>query len=219
VSAGDHSESEPDAGPDLGLDAGTDSAAAPPVREVTDPKAMRALAHPLRLALLEAMRTEGDLTASRAAELLGDSPGNMSWHLQTLARYGFVEDAGGGKGRSRPWRLVKSRSSFDTTGADPESAAAGQALEVSVIERTYGQLQQWRAQRGSYGPEWRRAAFISDIVTHLTADELAELSLELRDLFFRYANREESRERPPEALPVRLSAHGHPLPPPSVRSR
>ena len=73
-------------------------------REITDPRTMRALAHPVRIALLEALRREGTLTATRAAELLGDSPGNMSWHLQTLAKYGFVEEAGGGRGRSRGLR-------------------------------------------------------------------------------------------------------------------
>src|ERR1700734_766096 len=75
-------------------------------REITDARTMRALAHPTRLALLALLRREGELTASRAAELLDDSPGNMSWHLQTLAKYGFVEETGEGRGRSRPWRAV-----------------------------------------------------------------------------------------------------------------
>ena len=66
---------------------------------------MRALAHPLRVALLEVMRRDGAITATRAAELLDESPGNMSWHLQTLAKYGFVEETGDGRGRSRPRRL------------------------------------------------------------------------------------------------------------------
>ena len=52
---------------------------------VADARAMRALAHPLRVALLEAMRRDGPITATRAAELLDESPGNMSWLLQTLA--------------------------------------------------------------------------------------------------------------------------------------
>ena len=78
-----------------------------PSRQViTDARAMRALAHPLRVALLEAMRREREITATRAAELLDENPGNMSWHLQTLAKYGFVEETGKGRGRSRPWRLA-----------------------------------------------------------------------------------------------------------------
>ncbi len=55
-------------------------------REISDPRSMRAFAHPVRIALIEALRREGALTATRAAEILDDSPGNMSWHLQTLAK-------------------------------------------------------------------------------------------------------------------------------------
>src|ERR1700761_5397400 len=82
-------------------------------REITDARTMRALAHPTRLALLNLLGREGELTASRAAELLDDSPGNMSWHLQTLAKYGFVEETGEGKGRSRPWRVISHTHHFD----------------------------------------------------------------------------------------------------------
>ncbi|HEX3801511.1 MAG TPA: helix-turn-helix domain-containing protein [Solirubrobacteraceae bacterium] len=51
----------------------------------------------MRLALLDAIRRYGEITATRAAELLSESPGNMSWHLQTLAKYG-------GPGARRPTR-------------------------------------------------------------------------------------------------------------------
>ena len=84
----------------------TDPRATPPSREITDPKAMRALAHPVRLAILDAMRSEGELTATRATEVLDQSPGNMSWHLQILAKYGFIVEAEGAKGRSRPWKIA-----------------------------------------------------------------------------------------------------------------
>jgi hypothetical protein len=57
-----------------------------PRRIVSDARTMRALAHPVRIALLEAIGREGELTASHAAEMLDESPGNMSWHLQTLSR-------------------------------------------------------------------------------------------------------------------------------------
>src|ERR1700749_2883240 len=91
---------------------------------VTDARAMRALAHPLRVALLELMRRDGEITATRAAELLGESPGNMSWHLQTLAKYGYIEEAGGGRGRSRPWRLASASNRFLTTPEDGEGYGA-----------------------------------------------------------------------------------------------
>jgi DNA-binding transcriptional ArsR family regulator len=180
---------------------------------VTDARAMRALAHPLRVALLEAMRRDGTITATQAAELLGESPGNMSWHLQTLARYGFVEETGEGRGRARPWRVTSDSQSFETGMTDPETATAGEALERSFVERTYGQLREWWSRRLTYPLKWRRAAFINDSVRYLTAEELAAAMREISAIWDRYAGREDSELRPAGALPVRLYAHGHPLPP------
>src|SRR3954452_7548751 len=74
-------------------------------RELTDPKAMRALAHPIRLQLLEELADAGQLTATEAAERLGESPSNVSFHLRQLAKYGYVVEAEGGTGRRRPWKL------------------------------------------------------------------------------------------------------------------
>ena len=45
---------------------------------LTDPKAIRALAHPVRMALLEALGHAGTLTATQASEMLGESPANSS---------------------------------------------------------------------------------------------------------------------------------------------
>jgi DNA-binding transcriptional ArsR family regulator len=186
----------------------------PPRRQlITDARAMRALAHPLRVALLEAVRRDGEITATRAAELLDESPGNMSWHLQTLAKYGFVEETGKGRGRSRPWRATRESRSFDTGMAEPETAAAGEALERTILERVDTQLRQWWSRRLTYPVKWRRAAFMTDTVTYLTARELTAVMDEILAIYDRYADRKDSDKRPPGALPVHLHAHGNPLPP------
>jgi DNA-binding transcriptional ArsR family regulator len=170
------------------------------------------LAHPVRLALIDAIRDEGELTASRAAELLGDSPGNMSWHLQTLAKYGFVEEAGTGKGRSRPWRLVNRSVSFSSSKApNPEAMAAGEALETAVINRTFAQFEEWRRRRTAF-PEWSEAPFVTNVVTYLTPDELIELSKDLQALFRRYESRDNPADRPADTVPVKLVGIGHPIP-------
>jgi DNA-binding transcriptional ArsR family regulator len=174
---------------------------------------MRALAHPLRVALLEAMRRDGEITATRAAELLDESPGNMSWHLQTLARYGFVEEAGEARGRSRPWRLISDRHRFDTGMSDPDAVIAGEALERTFLERTMDQLREWWSRRPTYPPKWRRAAFVTNTVVYLTAEELSAVMDEVTSIYDRHRERDEQEQRPPGALPVRLYAHGHPLPP------
>ena len=180
---------------------------------ITDARAMRALAHPLRVVLLEAMRRDGEITASRAAELLDESPGNMSWHLQTLAKYGFVEETGEGRGRSRPWRLTSDSQRFETHRTDPEVAAAGEALERTFIDRVYEQLREWWSRRLTYPAKWRRAAFVTDSVSYVTAAELTEMMHEVRAIYTRYADRAAKENRPAGALPVHLYAHGHPLPP------
>ena len=175
---------------------------------------MRALAHPLRLALMEALLREGQLTATQAAELLGDSPGNMSWHLQTLARYGFVEEADGGHGRSRPWQRKARSMRFSDETDDPELATAATALGQLFHERRLRRLDAWLATRQSFSLKWRREAFVSEQLTYLTAEELGALGEEITALLLRYRDRVVDRSlRPEGALPVSLVAFGHPLPP------
>lgn len=74
-------------------------------QELRDPRAMRALAHPVRLALMDALSLDGELTATQAPRIVGESPANCFFHFRQLAKYAFVEEAGGGAGRQRPWRL------------------------------------------------------------------------------------------------------------------
>lgn len=72
----------------------------------TNPRALRAVAHPVRLDLLELLDRYGPLTASQCAERLGLTPKVCSYHLNLLGRYGLVEETGEGKGRARPWRVA-----------------------------------------------------------------------------------------------------------------
>ncbi|HTW19404.1 MAG TPA: helix-turn-helix domain-containing protein [Mycobacteriales bacterium] len=182
------------------------------VRNVSDPRAMRALAHPMRIALLEALSREGPLTATRAAEILNDSPGNMSWHLQTLAKYGFVEEAGGGRGRSRPWQAVNVTYNFETAMAEGDVATAGEALEATIHEANNQRLREWWAQRRSFPVKWRRAAYSSNSITYLTAKELEQLGEAFAGLLIQYSDRHDKSKRPAGALPVHLVTYGHPLP-------
>jgi DNA-binding transcriptional ArsR family regulator len=180
---------------------------------VTDARAMRALAHPLRVALLEAVRRDGEITATEAAELLGESPGNMSWHLQTLAKYGFVEEAGDGRGRRRPWRVTTTTRRFDTAMSDPETASAGEALERTFLDRLMEQMRDWWSRRQTYSVKWRRAAFMTESIRYLTSEELASTMNEITAIFDRFEDRDDPQERPAGAVPVQLYAHGHPIAP------
>src|SRR4029077_15021025 len=97
------------------------------VTRLTDPRALRAYAHPVRMALMGLLRTEGPLTATRGAQLLGESSGTCSFHLRQLAKYGLVEEAGGGTGREKPWRATTTSTVWGAAGGERPVAAATDA--------------------------------------------------------------------------------------------
>jgi DNA-binding transcriptional ArsR family regulator len=181
-------------------------------RKLTDPKTMRALAHPVRLALLEALAREGPLTATAAATILDDSPGNMSWHLNVLAKYGFVEEAEGGRGRARPWRLVNLGTEFESLDDDPELDTAAVTMSRVMVDRARDRAQAWLNEQSSYSPKWRKAAFNSNAVAYVTAEELDEMADEILAVLAKYRDRTFDKEkRPRGSKPVVITAFGHPV--------
>jgi|SRR5215470_17600707 len=185
---------------------------------LTDPKAIRALAHPLRWALLEALADAGTLTATQASEMLGESPANCAFHLRTLAKYGFVEEAGGGRGRERPWRRVYDTLSWGTRAEDPQFTLAAQALDQVLLDRLLARVRRslssvtsWPAGFGEdMGGAMRRL--------YLTPEEARELYAEMAQAFERvvgednrFAGRRDPERRPPDAVPVEFVLVGYPV--------
>src|SRR5258706_15987459 len=93
------------------------------------------MAHPIRLQLLEELALDGPMTATELGERVGQSAANCSWHLRQLAQYGFVEEAGGGTGRQRPWRIGLARNSWGAGERDDEVEPAGRALARVMRDR------------------------------------------------------------------------------------
>ena len=152
------------------------------MRRITDARTMRALAHPVRMALLEELVLGGALTATELGERIGESPTTCSFHLRQLAKYGFVEEAGGGKGRARPWRLTSIGISFGNTHDDPATEIAAGVLSRLVHERQLDRYRTWLESSGTYPREWRDAANDSEYLYYLTPAELKELNQEITDL-------------------------------------
>jgi hypothetical protein len=167
------------------------------VSRLTDPRALRAYAHPVRMALVGLLRTEGPLTATRAAELLGESSGTCSFHLRQLAKYGLVEEAGGGTGREKPWRATATSTGWDAAGdGTPEGAAATGLLASVIAERYFEQLARWLEDSPGEPEEWRQAAMLGDRILYVTPGELEELSGrvgEMLDAYFERLSRPELR--------------------------
>jgi predicted transcriptional regulator len=160
-----------------------------PTIRVTDPKALRALAHPIRLSLIAMLRTQGPLTATRAGELLGESSASTSFHLRQLAKYGLVEEAGGGQGRERPWRATRLFTDVPDATDDPKVAAAAGLVRGVVAQYYFDQVQRWLAVRDTEPEEWQLAAQFGDTMIYVTADELAELGRQYEELIDEYLDR------------------------------
>lgn len=156
---------------------------------VTDVRALRALAHPLRNRLLGLLRLHGPSTATRLGELVGESSGSTSYHLRQLADYGFVEDAGGlGTGRERWWRARHRMTSWEAGDLLEQEGGSEVQDEMLRLQLTGHArvLSAWVQQREALGPEWQRAASLNDYAMRLTPEQAHQLAGELRDVTTRW---------------------------------
>jgi DNA-binding transcriptional ArsR family regulator len=175
------------------------------VRQLTDPRDMRALAHPIRIALLEMLLVHGSLTATQAGELIGESASSCSFHLRTLARHHFVEEAGDGRGRERPWRLVSIGMNIPEVQVGTETFDAASTLAQIFAERQLGRLRQWWVRRRNVDQEWFNATSQSEHTTWCTPAELAEINDAVSELLSRHSDRLTHPElRPPDAKLVEM---------------
>jgi len=182
------------------------------VSRLTDPKALRALAHPIRLALVGQLRARGQLTATQAAELLGESSASCSFHLRQLAKYGLVEEAGGGQGRERPWRATALFTSWPETDEDPKVEAAAGLLRGVITDHYLAGLARWQQALPDEPAEWQDAADFGDTVAYLTASELADLTRRTRAMLDAYLDRLTNPAlRPPDSRLVNFLHIAHPV--------
>jgi DNA-binding transcriptional ArsR family regulator len=171
-------------------------------RHLTSATELRALSHPTRLTLLTLLDEEGPLTATEAGERIGESPANASFHLRTLARYGYVEEAPGGRGRQRPWQVVRRANDIPGDELSAEAKLAADGLLELIRERDNDRLLAYGRTRSDYPKEWRAAATEMRMSLHLTAPELAELGERVEELLRPYVEGTAGEERRPGTLPV-----------------
>jgi predicted ArsR family transcriptional regulator len=171
-------------------------------RHITSSTELRALSHPTRLTLLTLLDEEGPLTATEAGERIGESPANASFHLRTLAKYGYVEEAPGGRGRQRPWQVVRQANDIPGDELSAEAKLAANALLELIRERDNDRLRTYGQTRDHFPKEWRSAATEMRMSLHLTAAELAEVGERIEELLQPYVERAATDDRRPGALPV-----------------
>lgn len=179
--------------------------------ELTDPRTLRALAHPTRLALVGLLRRRGMLTATQAASLLGLNSGACSFHLRQLAKYGLVEEVSC-PGRQKPWRATAQVTTWSSVAAEPEMAEAVQLLSGVLVERYAEMMLDWVNRRAGEPEIWQRSAWFGDMMLHVTPNELRALGEQIERLIAPFERRVfEPASRPSGSRPVSLLHVAMPL--------
>ncbi|MGP4094596.1 winged helix-turn-helix domain-containing protein [Nonomuraea sp. KM90] len=181
-----------------------------PRRVLDDPAAMRAFAHPVRLALHELLLRAGAATAADAAREVGISQALASYHLRQLAKYGFVEQAEARDERERPWKVTETVQDW----ADGDTTAARGLLEQVLAERALSRLVEWQQHRADETGAWRAVGGVGNTYLYATPEEIeaigADLASLLEPLMARVAD---PAARPEGSRPVLLTQMLVPLPP------
>jgi len=165
----------------------------PKKRFAPAPAALKAFAHPLRMAMYSELSRLGSATASQLARTLGESSGQTSYHLRQLERHGFIEDdpAHSG-GRERWWRAVGFEVTDPAVLNDPETSGSARAVLESLIAERAATLSGWYS---SLKPDQLETlGLISSASLNLSTEEAEELTKQLTSVVDTFSSRARDRE-------------------------
>jgi hypothetical protein len=166
---------------------------------------LRALAHPVRWKLIDLLESEESATATRCAEVLGQSVASCSYHLGILAKYGFIELVPGVPGREKPWRLASPDQDLSSPTSEPGEVLASQAASEAFLDHEMEQLKARLHSVRLETPAWRDASAAGGSSMYVTAEELLEIKEELMKVLRRYSERQsEPASRPTTARRARV---------------
>jgi len=181
---------------------------------VVDMESLKALAHPLRVRILDTLSTYGEFTASGLGERLGESSGATSYHLRQLEKHNFVREVvGKGTGRERWWERVPGGITIDSPRDDStpsERAASRLVLREWMTNRTI--LLNDFLDRGEevLAKDWVEASTISMSNLHLTREQTAELTARIMSVVDEYVVAYRG-QRVPGSRPVQTQVNVFPV--------
>jgi len=187
-----------------------------------DTAQLTALAHPLRVRLLAALRVSGPSTATLLAERLSSNTGKTSYHLRKLAEVGLVvEDVGLGDDRDRWWRAAHDITTWrqEDFDDDADAAVAARWLQGHVARNYAVQVENWLASSDEWPEEWVRSADMSDLRITLSAARLREMNDDLLAVVNRYviaAAADTPDDEPAETQPCTVIIQAFPNPNPVI---
>ena len=173
--------------------------------EITDPRAMRALAHPVRLAILTRLQRHGPATATQLSPEVGATPSVTSWHLRHLAQFGLVADWDGGTDKRQRWWQATAQGFRFEAPPDEEGQAAYRLLTSELRRTSEGQMHRWFDEvEPRLDPAWRSLSGAANTSVPLTLEELQEVEATIDELLGAFVRRRDAGEAPAAARPVRF---------------
>ena len=144
-----------------------------PALTIDSPQQLKALGHPLRLKVLQALGSaDGPLTNRNLAERLAVDPGHLHFHVRMLHRAGLIERAEGGAGREKPYRLVAQHMKVG-----PAVRAAGLATDLQAAQlHELGRGFERHAARGEFRTTQVHVKLDADTLQALIDDLVDRLS-------------------------------------------
>jgi hypothetical protein len=161
--------------------------ASPGAKKLTDPRELRAIAHPLRNRLLTELFGRQAATVTELAKAVGEPVNKVSFHLRLLAKYGFIEEAPefARDGRDRWWRLAYA-DGFDWDELAVTHPAVLRTQANEGLERSLQAIRHFYTSANEELPKWDETWFSHDWYLHLKPNEIAEFNREYLDLCFRW---------------------------------
>lgn len=159
---------------------------------LTDPRAIRVLAHEVRQQLMDELSGGTVLTATEAAKRCGITPSAMSYHLRAMERWGVVERVASEDGREHPWRLAAESIKIDDSASAGISASVAESLLGGFLSRLSATMREMFERND---PD-EHASIVQVRGIYLTDQEVAELDEVVEGAVGRFADRHDERNAP-----------------------
>ena len=161
--------------------------------KISDPRAVLAVTHPLRMRLLGELSRRGTARVVDLAGGVGEPANSVSFHLRQLARYGLIENnpERSGNGRERWWRMTSDRGfEIDLDGMRQlEGGEAAAGVIRRVAEGHVLALHRATHEPAAVDvPGGRGRAISDDFAVRLSDTELEQMRLEFAELLDRWTD-------------------------------
>jgi DNA-binding transcriptional ArsR family regulator len=176
-----------------------------------DPRAIKALAHPARLAVIDELFAGRKLTATECGAIAGLSASAMSYHLRALEKWGIVRRSEAtGDGRERPWEAAGDTLMVDS--AEPRASAAGEATLIArQLDKQRAETLGWISGQDEESAAWYDSTVIGSGVYWLSQEEAKRIGDRLSAVLAEIPH-STAAEAPAGAHRVRVSLSVVPVP-------